>query len=154
MKYYSFGNDIPGLHSATSAARSHYASVTVLTMPVTTQSTYDVALGDAYYGDNNAFAWASCPPLATTFGFHPTQACFNQEVRFNASYMGAYTTAAERQTIACHELGHTVGLRHWNNPDDGHHAQYPFSSCMYTPSGQANRTGLSGIDANHIDDTY
>ncbi len=74
---------------------------------------YDVRGFDYTYGLNGAVGWVICPPPPVSQGgSHPNHWCYGQELRFNLSYGSYYDTQTERRWVACHELGHTVGLRH------------------------------------------
>lgn len=72
----------------------------------------DVYVYDYDYGENGLVAWVHCPPGATTGGTFTSGWCKGQKLRFNNAYLGYYDTYDERAHVACHELGHTVGLRH------------------------------------------
>lgn len=75
----------------------------------------DVRATDAYYGANMYWAWTVCDEYATYGGdaANHTRWCFPQVLVFNLSYKATkYDTLAKTQAIACHEVGHSVGLRH------------------------------------------
>lgn len=74
----------------------------------------DVIVYDYDYGDNGYAGWADCPANNTGIGGSgATRWCRGQIVRFNGSYESRWINAAwAREGLACHELGHTVGLRH------------------------------------------
>lgn len=111
---------------------------------VDTDTDYDVRIFDDDYGDNNAIAWVVCPPEATTGGgAHPNKWCFGQRLRYNLHYPGFYNTVQERHSLACEELGHTMGLRHRSDHPE---------TCMGRPV--ENSTDLTAHDRNHIDDEY
>jgi hypothetical protein len=81
----------------------------------------DVIAYSSDYGENGAAGWVYCP-RASAQGANPAgdRWCRAQELHFNlnpryAIYLG---DDASRAYVACHELGHTVGLRHWGNPPD------------------------------------
>lgn len=93
-----------------------YSSATDLNMAVTSDHAgADVIVYDHAYGLNGAVAWVVCPGGATTWGNHPDRACHGQQLRYNLSYPAYYDTSLKREYLACHELGHTVGLRHSNH---------------------------------------
>jgi hypothetical protein len=57
--------------------------------------------------------WVECKPGVTTSGSHPNQRCSYENLWFNTVYLD--TTNGDSNylaAIACHEMGHTVGLRH------------------------------------------
>lgn len=73
----------------------------------------DVLITDGNYGDNGVVAWNSCPGTATVTGVHPERTCYGQIVRYNnGAYPEYYNSTLKRYRLGCHELGHTVGLRH------------------------------------------
>lgn len=89
--------------------------------------TADVEVRDADYGDNGLAGWVICPDGATTSGSHPYRSCFTQILRYNTNYS---RTDAQADRRACHEMGHTLALKHANsgaNPDGT-------DSCMWSPS--------------------
>lgn len=82
----------------------------------------DVWIGDYDYGLNGARAWAACQPFGASGAAEDeggdrannTGWCFGQQVRFNEAYIGSNPAFYFRQHLACHELGHTVGMNHRN----------------------------------------
>ena len=106
------------------------------------------------YGTNGAAGWVYCPPDAPQgTNAHGDRWCRHQEIHFNLNprYGAFFGDEASRNHIACHELGHTVGLLHWGNPpeSDGPTA----ATCMNsdTPNGP---TELHEIDREHISAYY
>jgi hypothetical protein len=98
----------------------------------------DVIAYSSDYGENGAAGWVYCPRDAPQ-GANPDgdRWCRAQELHFNlnpryAIYLG---DDGSRAYVACHELGHTVGLRHWGNPPES--AGPAAATCMNadTPDG-------------------
>jgi len=98
----------------------------------------DVIAYSSDYGENGAAGWVYCPRDAPQ-GTNPEgdRWCRAQELHFNlnpryAIYLG---DDGSRAYVACHELGHTVGLRHWGNPPES--AGPAAATCMSadTPDG-------------------
>ena len=111
----------------------------------------DVIAYSEDYGNNGAAGWVYCPPEAPQ-GVNRMRHrwCQQQELYFNLNPSMAvfFADDASRDYVACHELGHTLGLRHWGNPPES--AGPPAATCMNadTPDGPTN---LHQIDWDHID---
>lgn len=112
----------------------------------------DVVAYSSDYGDNGAAAWVYCPSGAPQ-GENPSghRWCRQQQLVFNINprYAAFFDDDASREHVSCHELGHTLGLRHWGNPPetDGPVA----ATCMHanTPNGP---TRLHPTDIDHINE--
>jgi hypothetical protein len=110
----------------------------------------DVIAYSEDYGDNGAAGWVNCPSTAPQ-GLNPSghRWCRMQELYLNLSprYGIFFADDASRDHVACHELGHTVGLRHWGNPPES--AGPAAATCMTanTPNGS---TTIHQIDIDHI----
>lgn len=70
--------------------------------------------------------------------------CSKHTMRFNLNWITG-STQNDRHGLACHEAGHTVGLKHSTFNDQ--------ESCMPTDYPKP-RNGYSGHDGNHIVNNY
>lgn len=103
----------------------------------------DVRVWDSTYGLNNIWGWVDCPSHCPKTGSHPNRTGFRQELRFNLSYPNAFDTQFERRYMACHEFGHTLGLRHNGNT----------GSCMYANAAWSNVLDSHDI-VDHLNAKY
>ena len=87
------------------------------------------------YGNNGLRGWNAC--AGTAVFAHPNQQCWLQWVRFNDIY-----TSPAANALACHELGHSLGLRHSTDT----------ASCMFTPGPTS--TVLTNHDRAHLNAAY
>lgn len=89
------------------------------------------------------WAWTRCQTGAAVQGVDPNRWCRPQELRYNnGTHPTRYDTIDERRYIACHEFGHSLGLRHSGNQ----------ASCMYPD--QAVSTGLASHDTGELNAHY
>jgi hypothetical protein len=102
----------------------------------TCQASYEVCVYDADYGNNGVNGWNQCP--GTVVGQNPNRTCSQQRVQINLFY------SPPAQRIACHELAHSVGLRHTGEQ----------ASCVKKTSEGGNSQVLSTHDKNHLNDQY
>jgi hypothetical protein len=149
LRPYSFGNQWAGISSAVQYSISEDYNPTDLVAYWTTTDNYpDVRLWDWYYPQYNAVAWVDCPADNTGVGYYSsgnfaTRWCRGQIVRFNAEYAGSFNQLG-RDWVACHELGHTVGLREGTN-------NY---SCMENDWSNGVTEVLLDHDRDHINGQY
>lgn len=151
------GNQIPGIGNAiVSVLANVYDPTDLVAYRDEDDPLPDVRIIDHNYGRTGLVAWAVCPGDNTgTGGSHPNRWCRGQYVRFNRSYPEFYSTDFERRRLACHELGHTLGLRHRNTPIVVE-PEFTIWGCMH--EDVAWRSGVSAdIDnhhRNHINNHY
>jgi Dual-action HEIGH metallo-peptidase len=107
-------------------------AATVTPTTCSAASGHDTCVYDSNYGDNGLNGWNAC--AGTTNGSHPNQTCTVQWVRINQLY------SPSANFIACHELGHSVGLRHTTNA----------SSCML----DGGTSVLTSHDVAHVNAAY
>jgi hypothetical protein len=111
----------------------------------------DVIAFSQDYGENGAAGWVYCPPDAPQ-GTNPVgdRWCRQQELHLNLNfrYGAFFADAGSRDHVTCHEMGHTIGLRHWGNPPQTSGADVG-ATCMNanTPNGP---TSLHQFDVDHI----
>ncbi|HEX6140895.1 MAG TPA: hypothetical protein VF013_10630 [Candidatus Limnocylindria bacterium] len=105
-------------------------------------------------GQNGAAGWVYCPPDAPQglngFGH---RWCRHQEIHFNLNsrYHAFFADGASRLSLACHEMGHTIGLRHWGNPP---RSMGPAARTCMQPDVPDGPTDLDRRDRDHIDAYY
>lgn len=111
----------------------------------------DVVVFSDDYGENGAAGWVYCPTGAPQ-GTNPSgdRWCRQQELHLNlnARYASYFADDGSRDYVTCHEMGHTVGLRHWGNPPQTSGTDVA-ATCMNanTPDGP---TDLHQFDIDHI----
>jgi len=108
-----------GTHTtAFELAIDHYNTVAPLLVyeePPPCGDLWDVHLWDSNQGLNGIIAYTRCATGAQYGGSESngTRWCAPQVIVWNTAYNNLLTTGNKRQYVACHELGHTLGLRHW-----------------------------------------
>jgi hypothetical protein len=111
----------------------------------------DVIAFSQDYGNNGAAGWVNCPPDARQgINRQHHRWCQGQELHFNLnpSMSIFFADDGSRDHVTCHELGHTLGLRHWGNPPES--AGPPAATCMNSDIFDGP-TGLHQVDRDHID---
>jgi predicted Zn-dependent protease len=142
-------NGIPRMQAAVNHAIGVYDATDMRVYRNESDSLPDVWAHDWDYGPTGWAGITRCPSNNTgTGGTHPNRWCRGQYIIHNSYYYwhaaGNFDTDAQRQRVSCHEMGHTVGLRH--NSDR--------NSCMSTPASTAFTQGLTAHDIAHINAKY
>ena len=76
-------------------------------------SNADVTVSQGHYGNSGWWAYTRCVSGSAYGGADPYRWCRPQEIRYNMTHpSGWYNTAQGREAVACHEMGHSLGLRH------------------------------------------
>lgn len=148
LHHYWFGNVETDQRNAMNWIAGSVYSATDLTSIQSAHSNTDVKIFDNTYGANGIWGWVDCGSTCEKTGTHPNRTGFKQDLRFNLSYPTAFDTQFERRYMACHEFGHTVGLRHTNSLGD----PYNNESCMFANAATSNV--LTPHDIGHIDAEY
>ncbi len=126
-------------------ARDYVYGATDLDTYTGSWSIADVKVWSGDYGMNGFFGWADCnPSSASTSGSHPTLRCYGQDIFFNlySGYGYGFDSQSERIAQFCHELGHTLGLRHTSD----------YTTCLNQGNISAGYLGTHDID--HLNANY
>ena len=100
-----------------------------------TEANSDLCVFDDFYGNNGLRGWNAC--AGTAVFAHPNQQCWLQWVRYNETF-----SSPPANVLACHELGHSLGLRHTSDT----------ASCMLTTGPTS--TVLTNHDRAHLNAAY
>lgn len=77
---------------------------------------FDVHVRDVNLPNTEAIAWTKCKSGATYGGSETplpgTRWCMPQEFIWNTAYDWVIDSDTNKHMVACHEIGHTFGLRH------------------------------------------
>ena len=120
---------------------------------VTSETDNDVRAFDNDYGDTSWAAYTTCPVWATFGGTGEGRWCRPQLLYFNngPSWAYRYDSVGERGHLTCHELGHTMGLRHARSDSHPDYADSP-PPCMR--SGAWNGVNLFPHDRELLNSNY
>jgi hypothetical protein len=102
----------------------------------------DVRVNLYPYGNTGVYGWVSCPADGIRSGSDPNESCFGQWLKVNLTHASALNQD-QRKSLACHEFGHTVGLRHTLVPSG--------QSCMDSPDFPI---ALTDHDKGHLNAYY
>lgn len=101
----------------------------------------DVVLYDQYYTDFCGLPWSGLSGFTMCVSTNGASECEKHEVRFNLAAIDGLNPGNDK-SLACHEFGHSVGLKHRSAGADG---------CMDPDHYYA---GYAGHDEDHINANY
>ena len=108
------------------------------------QSWTDVMVMDGYYGTSEYAGWTQCTDGAAYGGSGRYRWCQPQLIMYNLSRTGYFFNGgSRRRMIACHELGHTLGLQHTSAT----------ASCM-EKDANTSETIRQNHEVPHLEDLY
>lgn len=132
--YSAVASRVTNVYSPTDLVAS---SVSGNSTGCTVASGATVCVYDSPYGSNGLYGWSAC--AGTVTGSGAARRCSVQWVRLNLSYVAPSTTR-----LVCHELAHTVGLRHTTATD----------TCVTEDIRDTTSATLSSHDVSHINANY
>jgi hypothetical protein len=142
------------LNGADAAINDYYNNTTSLIIwhTPTYSASNDVRLSEVDTS-NNLWGWGRCASSPTATGHlatavpayaHGLNWCYPQLVFLNDHYASTagYNNATGKRAIACHEIGHTLGLRHRNTTPYGCMANPPNYAGSWHTTPQSHDYGM------------
>ena len=141
------GSALNVMRAATEDAIALFTLVDSLVVFDTTDTTaMDVSFIEGNYGDTSYWAYGKCSLTASYGGADPDRWCRPQIVVYNMTHPSNWDTrdgASGRNAVACHEMGHTLGLRHTDSNT---------GTCMR--SAQTVSESINTDQKNHLNEQY
>lgn len=110
--YIGYLGSTASMRAPTSSAVAHINLARDVSVVLTVSSSRDVNAIQASHGSTEYWAYSACDEAAAHGGTDPNEWCRPQWIVYNMTHPVNWDgTATGRNTVACHELGHTLGLR-------------------------------------------
>ncbi len=141
----TLGNQIAGIDGVVQEVMDDYENYSDVVTTKKNHDTLDVLVTDWDYPEwPDVAGWVECLDYVNGTPAHPNAQCDRAKLRFNESFVQAINTRADSKAVACHEIGHTFGLRH----------TFATDTCMEGFWHEDMRTLTSVHDDAHLNARY
>lgn len=145
--YINYMTSASAMWNATIYAVNHYNGVADVSVVLSTASSRDVNVLQVSHGNTEYWAYTTCDENAVKGGADPNRWCKPQWILYNMTHPFPWDDTTQhpsgRDAVACHEMGHTLGLRHVFNS---------VTSCM--DSNQTTEKAYSAHDRDELNGQY
>lgn len=144
---FQYESTTVGVTNMENWTRTYVYDPTGLTTSFSSGTAVDVIVRDQDYTTYCGYTWHGSGSGTVYVGLYVCEAvtasgkCERSSIRFDLSYVNN-TTETNRRGLACHETGHTAGLKHYD----------VYVGCM--ESSEPHYWNLSAHDISHINATH